>query len=827
MKRILFSTIFTVIAVALMSLLVAGQASAVTVQSLATLKVNVMPSGVTSPANTWDSGPYTWPGNALELWGNVSYDGTGTLTYTWNFGAGEGSASGTVSTRNNIAQTHTYAGTGSYLATLTVTDGTQTDTDTVSIDIVPVSLQVKVNLAIQRALKYLYIYKSSATVNGCPAYYWLGTSSRRYANTGLAVLAFEDHGHREMNDHDKDIYAETVEYGLNHIFAYLGTTGASNSPNSDSDLNGNQRKIYCSGDNQMYENGILAMAIANTATPTQNVRDCGYVNIRGNSYRTVLEDMVDYLAYAQNDSGTATGGWRYSANYSSSDNSVSQWPTLGLAAAKGAPWNIDSSNPLYPNYPAWVKTRLQGWINNSQYVNGGFGYTYASEWCNIAKTGAGIIEIKFAGGGGNLTNAVNYINTNWNTTTYDYGNKGDHYAMYSLKKGMQYAGLSTVGTHDWQEEYNEWYVSNQTNFGTNGIYWPGSVRIDGAQSTATFALLVMAPGLVELPPIADAGGDQEVGENAPVTFNGSASHHTDPARSIVVYEWDFDYDGINFDIDATGPSTTKTAGYSITNGTDTQYYTVALRVTDNNTPPLQDMDTLNVKVTNGNVAPVANPGGPYLGAVGEDITLDGSGSYDINVQFGIKPLWNTAKVKWDEIELYQWDIDGDGLYGSEDTPAEPEVKCPVVNFGSFMGTKNVGLKVTDSFGVTASQSVHATTVAISDLYPIGYTLISNIYNRRTGMTTVSWKVKMINSGNASATEVKAYWTGTSIPSGFTVLDNNVSWSGSIDAGETQLSDDIFSYTYPRAAGLDLSTITWDIEFTDALGTQHAVRSVPQ
>ena len=794
--------------------------------AFALLKVNVMPSGVTSPINPWDSGPYTWPGNALELWGNVQYDGSGTLTYTWNFGAGEGNANGTVTNRNNIAATHTYSSTGSYIATLTVTDGTETDSDTVYIDIVPQTLQVQVNLACQRALKYLYMTRHSTTVNGYPAYFWYGTYSRRYANTALAVLAFEDHGHREMNDHDRDIFAETVELGLRYTFAFLGSTSANNSPNSDSDLNGNGKKVYCSGTNTMYENGIIPMAIANTATPDKVVGDYGSTAVSSKTYREVLEDMVDYLAYAQNDGGTKEGGWRYGANYGSSDNSVSQWPTLGLAAAAGAPWNIINTNPAYPNYPLWVKTRLQNWINYSQCSNGGFGYTSACYWTNIAKTGAGVIEMTFAGGGGSLTNALTFIANNWNSTAYNYGNKGDHYAMYAVKKGLQYAGVNTVGVHNWQEEYNQWYVDHQHNAGTSGVYWPNSIRISGGESTATFGLLVMAPGLVELPPVADAGVDQEVPENANVTFDGSGSYHTDPNHHIVLYEWDFDYDGITFNTDATGQVVTKSGGYTITNGTDTQLFTVALRVTDDSDPARTSIDTAIVTVSNGNVAPVADPGGPYLGAVGEDITLDASGSYDANEEHGSNPIWNSAKGKWDEIELYQWDIDGDGLYGSEDSPAEPEGVTAVVNFGSFMGTKTIGLKVTDSFGKSSAQSVEAATVAVSDLYPIDYELTYRRYNRRTHKWIVAWKVYIRNDGNGAASDVSATMTGTSIPAGVTVLDDTVSWSGTIDPDETQLSDDEFRYMYPSGTQ-GISDITWDIEFTDALGTRHVIRNVPQ
>lgn len=58
-----------------------------------------------------------------------------------------------------------------------------------------------------------------------------------------------------------------------------------------------------------------------------------------------------------------------------------------------------------------------------------------------------------------------------------------------------------------------------------------------------------------------------------INFDARSSTTCDPSRLLVNYEWDFAYDGVNFDVDATGPTVTHTyAAVGV--------YSVALRVTD-------------------------------------------------------------------------------------------------------------------------------------------------------------------------------------------------------------------------------------------------------
>jgi PKD repeat protein len=186
-----------------------------------------------------------------------------------------------------------------------------------------------------------------------------------------------------------------------------------------------------------------------------------------------------------------------------------------------------------------------------------------------------------------------------------------------------------------------------------------------------------------------------------VLFDGSGSSHGHPDRNIVWYEWDFDGDGV---WDESGPASSTTHAYPAF-GT----YHAVLRVTDDNTPPRTDTDTDTVVVDQGNLPPMADANGPYVGEVGEPITLDGTGSYDPN-----EPC--------DEILAFAWDLDSDGVFDDAFGPA------PTVPWGELdslqpwptdpvTGTpvQTIALRVTDSLGLADTAT---TTLAVYDNRPI-------------------------------------------------------------------------------------------------------------
>ena len=113
---------------------------------------------------------------------------------------------------------------------------------------------------------------------------------------------------------------------------------------------------------------------------------------------------------------------------------------------------------------------------------------------------------------------------------------------------------------------------------------PGAflVNIGGVDYTIT-----LDAGFCNTPPTAEAGGPYEVEVGQQITLDGSSS--SDPENNIVNYEWDFDYDGVTFDVEAIG----ATPSFNATGFVD-EARNIALRVVD--AGGLSDIDTATVAI---------------------------------------------------------------------------------------------------------------------------------------------------------------------------------------------------------------------------------------
>ena len=137
----------------------------------------------------------------------------------------------------------------------------------------------------------------------------------------------------------------------------------------------------------------------------------------------------------------------------------------------------------------------------------------------------------------------------------------------------------------------------------------------------------------EVGPTVAAGGPYSGGEGSSIVFDGSAQG---PGSTGAVYQWDFDYDGDAFDVQASGVDLTGPSHAYPDDGE----FTVALRLVygDDQVSGVSSAD-----VTVSNIAPTASAGGPYGGTSGSPIVFTGS-----------------ATDPGDDTLTYNWDFDYDG-----------------------------------------------------------------------------------------------------------------------------------------------------------------------
>ncbi len=200
---------------------------------------------------------------------------------------------------------------------------------------------------------------------------------------------------------------------------------------------------------------------------------------------------------------------------------------------------------------------------------------------------------------------------------------------------------------------------------------------DDAGETDSVSTTVTIVAAANQPPVADPGGPYNGTVDVAVQFDGSAS--SDPDGAIASYSWDFG-DG------TTGTGATPTKAYA-----EAGTFDVTLTVTDDAGETNSVSTTVEI-IAAANQPPVADPGGPYNGAVDVAVQFDGSASSDPD---GV-------------IASYSWDF-GNGATGTGPTPATTYTEA-----GAF----NVTLTVTDDDGATNSVSTTVTIVAAANQPPV-------------------------------------------------------------------------------------------------------------
>jgi len=354
-----------------------------------------------------------------------------------------------------------------------------------------------------------------------------GDTGSDLAATGAALLAFIEEGHTPTSG---TAYSTNVLNGMNYLLnnarTYQPPGGAPTVGVKFSDT------IYNNG-RDIYATGLVLPAIAKIAASSPGTLVTTGPQT-GSTYAQLVQGVVDYLEFGQNDPATGNnrGGWRYHANYGSSDNSTAQWPPIGMLYAQTVPGVSVSTS---------VKDELAYWVEYSQtgtgVYDGAARYDTSRTWYNQAKTGGLLVQMAFAendtaSAAYNLSHpdvlaAIGYLDRTWDNgisppfAWEDQDNIGNPYAMWSVYKGLEaMIGLNgnlnayiTPGPQggavidgdgpgpmvddvwNWWEEYCDWIVADQA--GTGG--WAGYQYWTGPLATAWYINILSATEVPVIP----------------------------------------------------------------------------------------------------------------------------------------------------------------------------------------------------------------------------------------------------------------------------------------------------------------------------------------
>ncbi len=692
------------------------------------MKVATMPSY--SQSITYANAVINEP---IEAWAKVA-GGTAPYFYEIEFGDGTGT-SGATNDPSFLGYSHTYTSSGSKYMTLTVIDksGNSESKEAVIRVYQEATQNIEVNIAIEKALLFLY-KNQSASGN------WHDTGEYGVAATGLSILAFQENGHLPTNDPEIDVYAQTAKDGLDWLLTQSNNTVTSISTQTDGnpDANGNGKGALLYNNTYANACGLLGIIGGFRSVADAQAYSITSGAFNGMSVYDVICDATDQLYYCQGD-GSNKGAWQYSVNTSASgsyDGSAQQWPVLVLKAFEDS-WGM--------TIPSWVRDNIKYAFQKLQNSEGGCGYGSSSSWVNTAKTGGMLVAYSLTGSGlgdSEVDKGYSYLGKYWLNAPDSYGTNGgwgsDLYAMYGIKKGLQLQGVETVilpskSQRVWYDDLSAWLLGDDTTLPSD---YATSYRSDGyafgqksdgswsssngyvssgvgVPTTTAHGILILTNAVTQPLPVAVVStiGDQP--EDTGFQIDGSRSYHMNQDKSLVEWLWDWDADdGLDWNNpDGRGQRPTN-SGYASA-GT----YTITLRVKDDSDSPLYATKTVTVNVTAGNHPPVAvaipqSQLPSYAGRVGAQIILNASDSYDPD--------------PGDQIVLYEWDTDGDGQY-DDGTGVTTNMQ-----FGAKY-TGQVGLKVTDNNGAASTNTAY---IDIQASYTDTYIDEFSASRILEGMTTV-------------------------------------------------------------------------------------------
>jgi hypothetical protein len=589
---------------------------------------------------------------------------------------------------------------------------------------------------------------SGASVNAFEANGWMQTGSGPYADTVARGLKY--------------LFSQLAAQAINA--QTVGGTGR----NDDPDGNGNGLGVYVNGIDPPYQGGMVMDAIVASLTPG-TITESGPANVISRTYGEIIQDMVDWYGWAQSDS-TSHGGWQYGAfnnNSGAHDNSASGWAAIGVVAGEDL---FGSLVPQWVKDRNIVGLEFTDNEGDATDRDGIHGYTSTGEiWGPYGVTGAAMVQMVMDGIQATSSatpderwiRSENFFRRHFNDAASGDNFKNYYYGMFNFAKAMRLAKpgpVVDIGTQagaadggvgcgpragcaaggpapfDWYNDLAQGLArtvvdyqilpGNPNTQGSCGAPQPGPCPNLGGftdrpgnshgsnqdDHNAPWATQILTRTIIEPGPVAIAEANPNpTGEGVDVTLDGTASFHQNPAKTIVLYEWDFDHDNV---FDATG-AIVQHAFFCDPVGSVPCDLPVTLRVTDDGSPALTAEDVVIIHVTIPPHPPVADADGAYIVCADELAVLDGTGSFDID-----EGTSETGNPPFDTIISYEWDLDlasGAPFDVIGAVGAQPNVSYATT------GTRDIALRVTDNTAAafpTAGQpnltDSDATTIQVED-----------------------------------------------------------------------------------------------------------------
>jgi opacity protein-like surface antigen len=683
--------------------------------------------------------------------------------------------------------------------------------------------------------------------------YGQGAGSYTTISAQAATLnAFEANGHRENGDPDNP-YTETVARGMKYLMARLvaaplavqtvGPLAGQDTRSDDPDMNGNGVGITIDARNPLvdvrgydapYQLGMVMDAIVASGRPGA-VATTGPDGVIGKTYSEIIQDMVDWYAMAQSDN-LNHGGWRYNAWNNSGgnhDNSTSGWAGTGIVAAE------DVFNAMVPD---WLKVRNQNGLeltdteSDTLDTDGQHGYTDSPNpiWGPWGTTGAAMVQMSMnaleattsATPDERWVRAENYFRRHFDDPTSGNNFKNNYYGMFNFAKAMRTAKpapVTTIGTVAGAADGGigcgptlncaaegtkplDWYNDPVSGLAAHvaGLQTTTGANIGQFQDLAgatvsccdnahvqAWATQILTRTLAQAGPIAvGAVTPNPAGEGFPITLDHSRSFHQDPERTLGLFEWDIDGDGV-YDLSSNelnpDPPLVVEGGFSCPEGEEVPcVIQITLRVTDDAGVPVTATDIIILDLSIPPFAPTAIAGGPYSVCVNEELTVDGSASFDID-EGNSEPGGDPPNPP-DGITLYEWEFDGVSPfdYGEASSTDDPTatwtfdtvgiapiglrvtdntaLSFPSAGLGNQTGTDNTDVRVQDCLDADL-----AVDVAVDDANPIipqTFTVTGTISNGGpddvTDVTVIIWVPDFVDITSITSAQGSCVATGLEV-----------------------------------------------------------------